>query len=161
MYEASKILYAELSDRKQTKNSSDNDRKVGAHKGSLFFLGISIENAIKVFFAYKDKIQVEDGKLKVKNSFPLNKASPHDLLALAIAIELELLDEEKELLSRLSVFTIWAGKYGTPLSESDLNKAQGLLIQSEIDYQVAALFIDKLKNKSGFNHNTGWPQLNL
>lgn len=160
MYEASKVLFAELSKREKIKQMSDNDRKVGAHKGSLFFLGISIENAIKGYFAYNDKIKVENRSLKVRSSFQLKKANQHDLIALANVISLKLQDDEIELLTRLSVYTIWAGKYGTPLRESDLTEAQGLFFQKEIDYQVASSLIDKLKNLSGFNEKSGWPQLN-
>ena len=157
MYEASKVLFAELSKREQMKQVSDNDRKVGAHKGSLFFLGISIENAIKGYFAYTGKIQVENGSLKAKNSFQPKKANQHDLIALASAVSLKLQSDEIELLTRLSVYTIWAGKYGTPLRESDLTKAQGLFFQRERDYQVASSLIEKLKNMSGFNEKSGWP----
>lgn len=155
MYEASRVLFAELSKREQITASSDNDRKVGAHKGSLFLLGISIENAIKGFFAYKGLIEIKGGKLKQ----PFNTQA-HDLLALANAVSLNLLNEEVELLTRLSVYTIWAGKYGTPIRESELSKAQGMFFQREIDYQVAASFIDKLKDNSGYNKKLGWPQLN-
>lgn len=157
MFEASKVLFDELSKREQIKKSSDNDRKVGAHKGSLFFLGISIENAIKGLFAYKGLIKLENGRLKTNQSF---KARPHDLLALANSISINMLQEEIELLTRLSIYTIWAGKYGTPLSESELSQAQGMFFQREADYQVAASFIDKLKTSSGYNKKSGWPQLN-
>lgn len=157
MFEASKILFAELKKRTRIREVSDNDRKVGAHNGSLFFLGIAIENAIKGFIAHKGKMKIRNNKLIASESF--KGAKPHDLYELADKLSIEINSQEIELLKRLSVYTIWAGKYGTPINKNDFITSIGQHYQTESDYKIAADMIKRLRLNSGFNEESGWPEL--
>lgn len=156
MYEASKVLFKELSNRKDVKNMSDQIRKVGCHKGALFFLGISVENAIKGYCAHLGIVTVKNERMKVKSDF---KYKNHNLIDLTKISSLDLLDEEVELLERLSIYNIWAGKYGTPLSKQELPESKGKQYLRESDYPLVESFVNRLKIKSGFSNETGWPYL--
>ncbi|AUL72389.1 hypothetical protein ATS72_001710 [Pseudoalteromonas sp. 13-15] len=151
MFEASKALFNSMT----SKDSSD-ELRVGAHKGSLFLLGIATENAFKGVLAFKEELKIENERLK-----PITPkgVSPHDLEWLSEKIGHTFSEKEIELFKRLSVYTIWAGKYGTPLKKSEFLKDKGALFQSESDYDVISDVISRLKIEAGFNKNSGWPSL--
>lgn len=77
---------------------------------------------------------------------------------LAKLIGLETNQTEKALLQRLSIYTVWAGKYGTPLSESEYTEAQGHQYQSFQDFDIAKNLIFKLRANTGFDERSGWPE---
>lgn len=149
MYEASLVLFKELSKREATKSITHNFRKVGSHKGSLFFLGIAIENAIKGVLAHEGIIVVDDKKMKFDRS-----VKAHDLVSLLELIgnkQVTISSAERELLARLTIFTTWAGKYGTPLRESDMRAAKDNFFQRASDYELAHNLIEGLERISKEN----------
>ena len=150
MFEASKVLFQSMI----SADSSDT-RVVGSHKGSMFFLGIALENAIKGLLAYKGLLIFEKEKLSTHKSFP--KCKPHDLGPLINLLEVEVDISEQSLLERLSIYTIWAGKYGTPIAEDDFINSNHKLFQKENDFTIASSLISRLQLLSGFTIESGWP----
>lgn len=158
MYEASLALfpYIKLTD-------SANDLCVGASKGSAFLLGISIENAFKAVLVYRGLLKIEDKnknnkskEIDLRISFDIGRGS-HDLYKYAEYLDVSLNENETELLKRLSQYTIWAGKYGTPLSEREFKKSS--LFQKNTDFEVAEALLLRLKILAGFSVVSGWPAI--
>lgn len=145
MLAASEALYSSLNDP-----NSLQEAMVGYHKGSMFLLGISIENALKGVLASRGKLKVEHDRIS------LPKCKNHDLNDIAKLINIEMTNYEFELLERLSIYTIWAGKYGTPLRKSEYTNAQGKQYQSDVDFDLAKNLIIKLKNTVDVHNNSGY-----
>lgn len=151
MLAAAEELFCTMSSR-----NSEVETSVGCHKGSMFLLGIALENAFKGVVASQRKLIIVGGRIDTKKSFPGCKN--HKLPDLARLIGLETNDTEKELLQRLSIYTVWAGKYGTPLSESEYADAQGHQHQNSQDFDIAKSLIFKLRANTGFDERSGWPE---
>jgi hypothetical protein len=152
MLAAAEALFCTMSSR-----NSEMEISVGCHKGSMFLLGISLENAFKGVVASQGKLNVEGGRIDTRKSFPGCKN--HELPDLAKLISVDTNQAEQELLQRLSIYTVWAGKYGTPLSEREYSNAQGHQHQSSQDFDVAKNLIFKLRAITGFVEQSGWPEL--
>ncbi|MCH8501557.1 MAG: hypothetical protein LAT77_06560 [Aliidiomarina sp.] len=152
MLAAAEVLFCTMSSR-----YSEMETSVGCHKGSMFLLGIALENAFKGVVASQGKLIVGGARIDTKKSFPGCKN--HNLSDLAKLISLETNQTEKELLQRLSIYTIWAGKYGTPLSEAEYTDAQGRQHQSTRDFEIAKNLIFELRARSDFDAQSGWPEL--
>jgi len=153
MFDASRALFQPVSS-----NVSSSSMKVGAHKGSAFLLGISIENAVKGILAHRGLLIIENEKLNTRKSFL--KCSPHNLYELFNLIGAEIEPSESELLKRLSIYTLWAGKYGTPLSKNEFTKDKNSLFQRESDFEIANAMLNKLMILAGYDSVSGWPLLN-
>ena len=132
--------------------------KVGFHKASMFLLGIALENAFKGVVASNGGIVVKNNKIKTQCSFP--NCENHNLKDLARLVKLNLNVTETAFLERLSVYTIWAGKYGTPLSDKEFEKSKGLMIQHTRDFPLAKEIIHELKSRTEYDEQSGWPPLN-
>lgn len=152
MFAASEALFVAMTDRESKAEAS-----AGYHKGSMFLLGIALENAFKGVVAAQGQMKVTSGLIKTHKSFPGCKN--HNLVHLAKLIEFSLSETELELLERLSIYTVWAGKYGTPLSETDYLDAQGRQVQSANDFEIAKKLILKLRAMTDFDEVVGWPKL--
>lgn len=153
MLAAAEALFCTMSSR-----NSEMETSVGCHKGSMFLLGIALENAFKGVVASQGKLIIDGGRIDTKKSFP--RCKNHKLPDLAKLISLETNQTEKELLQRLSIYTVWAGKYGTPLSESEYTDAQGHQYQSSQDFDIAKNLIYKLRANTDFDERFGWPDPN-
>jgi len=152
MFEASQALFKSVESIE-----SSNVLSVGAHKGSSFLLGIAIENAIKGVLAYENKLKVKGDKFLPQQSFVGCK--PHDIYQYADLLQIKFNEEELELFKRLSVYTIWAGKYGTPLDKNFFDKEQKYLFQKDSDFLVAKNALQTLRANAGFSEETGWPKI--
>ena len=152
LYDASKALFNSMVSRESSENL-----RVGAHKGSAFLLGISIENALKGVLAHRGQLVIENDRLKPNKSFP--NCTAHDLFALMTLLNINVNNDEAELLKRLSIYTIWAGKYGTPLSKNDFEKSDSLLFQKTSDFTLASNLLLKLAELAGYKSESGWPNL--
>src|SRR5690554_2024836 len=152
MLAAAEVLFCAMSSR-----SSEMETSVGCHKGSMFLLGIALENAFMGVVASQGKLIIGRARIDTRKSFPGCKN--HNLSDLAKLVNLETNLTEKELLQRLSIYTIWAGKYGTPLSETEYTNAQGHQHQSPRDFEIAKNLIFKLRARTDFDAQSGWPEL--
>lgn len=161
MFEASKILIDSFQENKPIKSITDTSRKVGANKGIMFFLGMALENALKGVHVFNKIPEIKNGKLQSDQFKNKNKGSLHDLSIIASGLPITLTDDESELLKRLSVFTIWAAKYSTPLSEDEYLKSQNMLYSKHTsDLLVTETLIRKLKLSAGYNEKSGWSAIN-
>ena len=150
MFEASQALFKSVESIE-----SSNDLTVGAHNGSSFLLGIAIENAIKGVLAYENKLEVKGDEFLPQKSFVGCK--PHNICQYADLLQIKFNEEELELFKRLSVYTIWAGKYGTPLNKKFFDMEQKYLFQKDSDFLVAKNALQTLRANAGFSEETGWP----
>lgn len=151
MLAASEALFCAMS-----AGNSEMEASVGFHKGSMFLLGISLENAFKGVVASEGKLKVDGGKIDTRKSFP--RCKNHELTDLAKLIGFDTSHAEQDLLKRLSIYTVWAGKYGTPLNEREYSSSQGHQHQSSRDFDVAKNLILKLRTITDFDERSGWPE---
>jgi hypothetical protein len=89
---------------------------VGSLKVTLLLLALSVENSLKAIKASRGQLVVEAGK--VRRGSLGGGPSSHALQVLAFEVGLDLVPDEEELLEKLSVASLWAGKYQHPLTEA-------------------------------------------
>lgn len=107
--------------RQRPISEETNSRAVGALKGVLLLLAISVENALKSVKAKNGGIIVSGGKI---DKSALGKKNGHDLVDLANSIDFPLNVSERELLEQLTEVVLWAGRYQQPLTASDFGRAK-------------------------------------
>lgn len=135
---------------------ADPNTATGCHKGSMFLLGIALENALKGVLAANGGIVIKGGKLDRKSSFPCCRN--HNLEDLACLVGLDPSDNEAKLLKRLTVYTVWAGKYGTPIEKDEYAKAAEYTYQRGDDFSIARGLIGKLRSRTDYDESLGWPE---
>jgi hypothetical protein len=154
MYEASRAIYDSFLSISGVTSDKERYRKLGLMKSAMLMLGLAAENSLKGAFVYKSKPDLSKNKLNSK-FFP-NFA--HDLTGIADELNLNLSNEEKALLKRLSMFVIWASKYKAPMNKSDhQNSKNNIIMQYPSDFDKIESLIKSLQLRSGYSEEFGWP----
>jgi hypothetical protein len=116
------------------------------YRGPFFLLaGLAIENQVKALIVAR---QISSGEKprsarEVLNLFP-NGKHQHNLVRLAGCAQVQLSDPECTLLTRLSSFVMWAGRYPIPKNESD---ARFERTTGECDLREVEQLIEKLRRE--------------
>jgi hypothetical protein len=105
MFIVSKILRDDFMAKRNNipRTEAGQEYNAGLLKGAMFFLGVSLENALKGVCVGS----VTDKKL----------TQSHNLRNLANWASLKLSKEESDLLDRLTIYIKWAGRYNVPWRE--------------------------------------------
>lgn len=109
--------------RRERRDENAMNHVTGCLKGSLLLLAVAVENALKAPKVAAGGVTMKNGRIDKKVLG--GGATGHDLLALAKEINLQLSEQERALLERLTAVANWAGKYQTPLDEKEYLRAQG------------------------------------
>jgi hypothetical protein len=80
--------------------------------------GLAFENLFKAIILTKESAVIEDGRLK---KWP---GSGHGLVGLAERAEIQLTTTQRDLLSRLTAFVEWSGRYPIPMSDEKMRLKQ-------------------------------------
>jgi hypothetical protein len=153
MFEASKVLYAELCKRSPIRSDKDNYRNVGSMKAAMLLLGLAAENALKGAVVYRSKPDLSNDQLKSKHFHE----HAHNLIEISKKLNLNLSDAQIDLLERLTIFVQWASKYQAPLTKREHQSASGRIKLNPSDYQQVEDLIHQLQKVSGFDETNGWP----
>lgn len=121
MFIVSKILRDDFMAKRDniSRTEAGQEHNAGLLKGAMFFLGLSLENALKGVC-----VGVAPNK-KLTQS--------HNLCNLANLASLKLSQEELDLLDRLTTYIKWAGRYHVPLEKNadQLNKSLRMAIPND------------------------------
>lgn len=159
MLEASQVLVEQVTKSKIVNSEKDLFRKVGSLKGAMLLLALSIENALKGLHVHISEPDLSSGKLNVRQF--VDNGNPHDLNAIVRKLQYPISQGEEELLSRLTVFLIWAAKYQAPLKEIEHESAaKAKRLNFPNDVALAQELIKKLQGQAGFDPGNGWPAPN-
>ena len=80
--------------------------------------GLAFENLFKAVILNQEGATIEDGRLK---KWP---GSGHELIGLADRASIQLTTTQRDLLSRLTAFIEWAGRYPIPMSQEKMRLKQ-------------------------------------
>lgn len=89
---------------------------LGGNEIYMMLIGFSFENFLKGILICNDLKNVDDRIKTLKNW----KGLGHDLFELVENCKIKVNDEEKSLLERLTIFSIWRGRYPVPIEPKDL-----------------------------------------
>tara|TARA_B100001063_G_scaffold207116_1_gene202825 strand:- start:3122 stop:3595 length:474 start_codon:yes stop_codon:yes gene_type:complete len=154
MFEASVVTYDSFQSYNSQQTDKDRQKALGLMKGAMLFLALAVENALKGAYVHLDKPEVKNGKVSSKH---FHKYS-HDLKDIAMKLDLNLTDDSKSYLDRLSMFIQWASRYKTPLREIDYINSQGQIqLRYPSDFDNAKNLINVLQQQSGYVEGKGWP----
>ncbi|MGO2232428.1 hypothetical protein B6N13_04460 [Marinomonas sp. UCMA 3892] len=154
MFEASVVTYDSFQSYSSQQTDKDRQRSVGLMKGAMLFLALAVENALKGAYVHIEKPEVKNGKV---NSKHFHKHS-HDLKDVAMKLDLNLTDDLKLYLDRLSMFIQWASRYKAPLREIDYIQSRGQIrLKHPSDFENAKNLINVLQQQSGYVEGRGWP----
>jgi len=81
---------------------------------ATLFCGLAFENLLKAAIIKADGASIENGKLK---KWP---GTGHNLIALADAARIKLTRKQRNLLSRLTAYVEWGGRYPIPMSQDKM-----------------------------------------
>jgi hypothetical protein len=133
MFIVSKILRDDFMARRKNPPRTEEmlECSAGLIKGTMFFLGISIENALKGVC-----IGIVENEKSIRS---------HNLRKLAGLARLNLSQEEIDLLDRLTIYIKWAGRYHVPLEKNadQLNTSLRMTIPN--DFRIAEKMLVSMK----------------
>ena len=139
-------------------NSHDGHKQVGYMSSAQLLIGLAVENALKGAIISKQPKLVENGKFDIKKIG--GGKNNHGLNDLAENAQISMSPSRKDLLDRLTIYVIWAGKYGAPFKEIDYKNAQqkkSLTLKFPSDLTIAREIIEECEIKAGYEKQKGWP----
>lgn len=115
--------------------------KLACIKSLLLLLAFGLENALKALII---KSTESDEKIEWRNH---GGSTRHDLVKLSESTNIEINDAQKELLERLTVFSIWAGRYRLPIMNNNryVDDCNKLKLNWPDDITFATEIFDQIK----------------
>lgn len=104
----------------------------------MLLVGFALENFLKGIFIAREPHNQESLNKMFRLSHNLNDLADH--------LEIEKTENEKEILTRLTKYTIWDGRYPTPSQkkEKEFSSSRGIFLYN-IDFKIIEGLVKKLE----------------
>ena len=131
-----------------------NTRVVGQIEGGMLLLAFAVENALKGLAVHLGEHCNDDrGELKWKH----REFGKHELTKMAKRLGVELNGRTDDLLERLTVYALWAGRYPLPKSETIYHEKRNRQQYRSDDSALVRELIAEWKREAGYDESAGWP----
>lgn len=152
LLEAADILHLDMVQLKRPTTATEVNRRAGCAKGAALLMGLAIENALKGFATAHGKLYINSGSQKSS----VKGWGYHNLIEIATDLGLDLCAEERGLIQRMTIPTMWASKYQTPKRRTSFDIGNSYVAILDSDSRMTRVLIEHLMSSSGFEPVNGW-----
>lgn len=140
LFASSKIIFSSFQvryNRAEGENTliEDSEELLGLMLSYMLVISFAVENLLKGYsiFEYQKSKSLDSFKsVKDLENVLWGSKKSHDLNAIALSGNLEIVDTEKEMLKRLERYSIWAGRYHTPRNEHEIHE----LMKGKYEFKI-------------------------
>ena len=130
-YAADENLKLFLLQFKKKERGADEYKNVALYNSSMLLYAVSVENLLKAIGLFQEQESIKSGEIRTYKDF-MNKwkgrSNGHNYSKLIDYYNIDIREDENKVLLELQNFSIWAGRFPFPLSDSEIDKFEDNLL---------------------------------